>query len=369
MVQRNYDDFDRLTCETTIAQEQDGYYAFDDTVFWGEKGGMPSDEGTINGLPVTDLKWVNGVLWHQVDGTLENPIAMQVDRRVRWQNTAIQSALHLFDGYFRRLNHTIVAIGVHPHSQWMEIDVDALSEEELEAMQAYIDEAIRDDVPLEISYIPGAEYPDPAYQKYDEVRIVRYGELDEQPCGTPHLHSTGQIGSFVLLNAEKTNRGVRVYLTVETVTNEHLKKDNQLIRSFMATLSVSEEDLVDRVQALMEEQQDLKARISTLEKENATYIARYLVQERAPYAVIEGADQTTLRNIGQQIAFTLQAKKVLLSETDGKTSVVIAAGDDTAREMLNVWKEKADMRGGGSPKLVNGQIPHTIEETLERMGL
>lgn len=69
-MQGNYDDFWRLETDTTIAEEKDGAYTFEDTVFWGEKGGMSSDRGTINGLPITDLTWIDGVLWHRVNGSL-----------------------------------------------------------------------------------------------------------------------------------------------------------------------------------------------------------------------------------------------------------------------------------------------------------
>lgn len=69
-MQGNYDDFWRLETDTTIAEEKDGAYTFEDTVFWGEKGGMPSDRGTINELPITDLTWKDGVLWHRVNGSL-----------------------------------------------------------------------------------------------------------------------------------------------------------------------------------------------------------------------------------------------------------------------------------------------------------
>ena len=46
---RNYDDFLKLTLDTRIKTVRDGWYAFEDTVFYGEKGGALADEGEING--------------------------------------------------------------------------------------------------------------------------------------------------------------------------------------------------------------------------------------------------------------------------------------------------------------------------------
>ena len=79
---QHYDNLLNLSCDTTIATEKDGYYAFKETVFYGEKGGMPGDKGTINGLEVIDLKWEDDILYHKVDGILENPIHMEVDKEI-----------------------------------------------------------------------------------------------------------------------------------------------------------------------------------------------------------------------------------------------------------------------------------------------
>ncbi|MDD5880920.1 hypothetical protein [Stecheria intestinalis] len=54
-MQERYDHYERVSCVTEIADEKDGWYRFADTVFYGEKGGMPDDRGTINGLNVDGL--------------------------------------------------------------------------------------------------------------------------------------------------------------------------------------------------------------------------------------------------------------------------------------------------------------------------
>ena len=71
-MQGRYDHYERVSCLTEITDEKDGWYRFADTVFYGEKGGMPDDRGTINGLNVDGLYWEGEELWHHVNGILHN---------------------------------------------------------------------------------------------------------------------------------------------------------------------------------------------------------------------------------------------------------------------------------------------------------
>ena len=132
---RLYDDYKRIHCETVIDEERDGYYSFKDTVFYGEKGGMPSDEGTINGHKVVDLKWEGDTLFHKVDGQLEDPIVMDVDWKIREANTAVQTAFHLMDGYFGKKDMYLPAVGVALNNQWFELNTKEITEEDIEELE------------------------------------------------------------------------------------------------------------------------------------------------------------------------------------------------------------------------------------------
>lgn len=361
----HYDDFWRLKTDTIIAKEKDGAYTFEDTVFWGEKGGMPGDSGTINGFPVTDLFWEHGELWHRVDGKLTDPIHMEVDEDTRLTNTAAQSALHLFDGYFRRLGHIMIAVGVHEGNQWFEVDRGEFSEEEMADMQAYINQAIRDAVPLSLEYVKGEDYPDPDYQQFDTVRVVRYGDLDEQPCGTPHLHNTVEIGSFVLLEQEKTTRGVRVHVVIGPAVGRALKEKYGLLRILERKLKVSEIELVDRVTAMLENERQQKDHIKELEEALSAAKAKTLSTSSDLVVNLPASDAAMLRNIGQKLLSEENCSKILLAEKQGGCALVFASVEGKARDWLASVKDAGQVRGGGSPQLVNGQSSLPMKELAE----
>lgn len=357
------DDYLDLTLTTEISEEKDGAYAFKDTVFWGEKGGMLADRGTINGVPVTELKWEGDTLWHRVDGELSNPITMIVDRATRVFNTTVQSAFHLMDGYFRKQGNYLPAVGVAPGHQWFEINRGPLSEEEWEALQTHIDLAILADIPKTIQYIPGKEYKDPAYQDLEEVRVVSFGDLDTQPCGTLHVNHTGEIGSFVLLHQEKSSRGTKIFATVGPETARRLLELEGIVAGLNRILKTNETELLERVDALHQADRAQKEQIQAYQKEFAGIEAQRIVAAPASVVNVNG-DGRYLRNVAQEVVKEGKTR-LLYSDTGEGISFVIASGEGQARDLLNQMKEKMTIRGGGSPQVVNGQTALSVEEFLD----
>ena len=274
---RNYDNFLNLTMDTRIRECRDGWYAFEDTVFYGEKGGALADRGTINGREVLELRWEGDTLWHRVEGELSDPVRLEVDRLTRWNNTAVQSAFHMLDGYYGRLGLRIVAIGVHPENQWYELDTKELPPGHLEEVQAFLDRQILDDFPVGLSYVKGADYPDPKYQGYDEVRIVKFADVDTQPCGTPHVSRTGQILSFTVLGSERSGRGTKIYTAVGPAAEARLRGDHAVLRRLVELSDTGIPDLPDKLAGLLASSKALKKENEALRRELCGYQAEGLL--------------------------------------------------------------------------------------------
>lgn len=360
---KHYDHLLDLTLDTTIKEEKDGYYAFEDTVFYGEKGGMPSDKGKINGLDIIDLKWEGETLYHKVDGVLENPIHLEVDEYTRVLNTQVQSAFHLLDGYYAKLGLYLVAVGVSAENQWYEVNSKELDEKHFEEVQKFMNHALLTDIPSTYTYYKGSEYSDPNYAKFDEVRVVSFGDIDSQPCGTPHVDSTNQIGSFVILGTEKTSRGTRVTTSVGLATNEKLIQEHHIIQQARKSLNVKEHEIVESITNLVASNKAYKKQLDALNKELLSYKVNDLLKLEDKI-LIDVVDAANLRAVSQMLMNQLQTTKVLVTAEDNMTHFAIVSPENKARDIFASVQEKFVVSGGGSPKIVSGKTEANKEEVI-----
>lgn len=323
---KNYDDFEKLTCTTKIKDVRDGYYTFDDTVFYGEKGGQLADRGTINGQPVTDLKWDGDTLYHQVKGELHDPITMKVDARTRWINTTVQSAFHLLDGYYAGTATRIVEVNADPENEWYIVDSKQVDAAQLRAVEDWMNDVIHQDIPTRFTYVKGDAYPDPAYRKYPLVRLVHFGDINTQPCGTCHVNHTGQLQSFAILGTEKVSAGTKIYITVNLATNDRLKKDEASLKQAATVLSTTADQVVNRVQL------DAPGDMSQL----------------AP-----------------QLLRQVDHDKLLVAQVAGRTSFAVVSPSGQARAVLARFQKLGTVNGGGSPQIVTGNTDLAITDLVD----
>lgn len=346
-----------MTLTTEILDEKEGYYAFKDTVFFGAKGGQESDKGWINQQPVEDLRWEGDLLYHKVGQSLSNPIHMQVDKEVRYQNTIVQTALHYLDGYYNAMGMTLIAVGVQPGHQWYELDVDQISEELLADTEAHMAKIIEENIPTSFTYMSGAEYPDPFYQQFNELRLVHLGDYNTQPCGTPHIRHSGQIGSFTILDTEKTKKGIRILFAVQPDQSQLMKTHYHRLKDAALALNTRPDDLVDRINELVKNQKDLKNQIKDLKKDYFDLLGHKLAQSSEFLVTSPIEDRSDLQILGQSLLRQTNQDKVFLSNKDQDLFFAFISPSGQARDYMKTLKDQyPEVKGGGSPQIVTGSL-------------
>jgi alanyl-tRNA synthetase len=351
----NYDDFEQLMCTTKIKDIQDNYYAFEETVFYGEKGGQLADRGTINGFTVRDLKWDGSLLYHKIDGILKNPIKMQVDQRTRYINTAVQSVFHLLDGYYATQGYQLVEVHAGINQQWYEINQTKVSENELEAAEQWMNDVIQQDVHSSFKYVSGNEYPDPNYQKYEQVRLVQFGEINTQPCGTLHVNHTAQIQSFAIIGTEPVSGGTRIRFTTSLNTNLVLKSDEKILNHLSKTLSVKQSEIEERIKAMQAKNRQLVKENKALKEKAIKYQVREISQRSEAIVRLEIDQESDISKLIPVLAKAVDVPKLIMASFKEVTYFGIISPKGTARKVMDQLKERIEINGGGSTKIVTGR--------------
>ena len=359
----HYDNLLNLSCDTTIKTEKDGYYTFAETVFYGEKGGMPSDKGTINGLEVLDLKWDGDTLYHKVNGELSNPIHMEVDLFTRHTNTIVQSALHIADGFCVKHNFPLGSIGTNHDNIWYEINTE-VDDKTLDELEQYVRQAILDSIDVEISYVAGKDYGDEHYAHFDTVRIIKIGDYDKQPCGTLHVNNTSEIGSFSILSHEKTSRGTRLHCAICMTSADHLKEVYDEYRKTAVVINPGKDKLSDVAKTIVENNKALKKELADLKKELLQFQAKAYTSSTDKVITIH-EDSSLLRDIAMALVKEISDDRFLISEKD--SSIAIISHDNKARGIFNSLKDELQLNGGGAPFCVTASSKLSHDELLEKL--
>lgn len=349
-----YDNFEKLNCITKIKDIRDNYYSFEQTVFYGEKGGQLDDKGTINDLPVTDLKWVGSTLYHQVMGNLTNPIIMKVDPITRYINTTVQSVFHLLDGYYADKNCRIIEVNANPNNEWYEINHDNITSEQLDDVENWMNNIIKQDIYTKITYVPNKDYPDPLYHKYDQVRLVSFDGINTQPCGTLHVNHTSQIQSFVILGSKSTSHRTRIFFATNLVVNKFLKNDNKIINEISYILNTNKDDLVNKSKNIIDKNKELKKQIRWWKERYLQYRAREISLSTNVLVNIEIDASTEISQLAPYILKYVKSSKVIVANLKNKTYFAVISKLGQAQEFLDYLRTKIEINGGGSSKIVTG---------------
>jgi misacylated tRNA(Ala) deacylase len=195
--------------------------ALDRSAFYPTGGGQPHDSGTLGGVPVTDVRKIDDVVWHMLDGDLP-PVGSTVhgvvdwDRRHRLMRT--HSALHVLCGViWNEWGKAVTGGNMEPLEARMDFEFDPLPEGFAARITELVNAEIAADRPIEVSFLPrGAALDDADLirtkvnmipESVSEIRVVDIVGLDKQADGGTHVRATGEIGRFEVVKTESKGKG------------------------------------------------------------------------------------------------------------------------------------------------------------------
>jgi alanyl-tRNA synthetase len=220
----------------------------------------------------------------------------------------------------------------------------------------------------------------------DVVRVLEAGEHSIELCGGTHVHALGFIGPVKIVSEGSIGANLR---RIEAVTGEgalaRIRDEERTLRAAADALRASPEELVSRVQALVEESKakdkelgDLRARMARHDAQRLAADASHRTEVDGTVVVaapVPGASADVLQLLARAAVAELGSGIVALAGSgDGaKASLVVAVSKDlvargvkageiagpAARAIGGGTGRNADLAVGGGPK-VDG-----LEEALE----
>ena len=363
------------------------------TPFYGESGGQQGDRGTMRGegtvIEITDVqKKADGVFVHYgkvAKGRLTPGMALEleIDHHRRSRLRANHSATHLIHEALREVLGTHVAQkGSLVAEERLRFDFShpkPMSAEELARVGDIANEIILQNAPVATRLMALDDAMESGAmalfgEKYsDEVRVVSMGTAlhgdkagktySVELCGGTHVGATGEIGLAEVVAETAVASGVR---RIEALTGDaarkHLETQDARVRAIAASLKASPDDIVARVDGLVEERRKLERELTEARKalalagpsDGAASGPESVAGIGFIGRVVNGVSPRDLKPMADDAKQSVGSGVVALAAAseDGKGSVVVAVTSDlteryNAVDLVRVASAALGGKGGG----------------------
>jgi len=408
--------YDALGCDGTIVAMADaesivnelkagdeGTVITDKTTFYGTMGGQVGDIGEILGrdgskFEVTETIHVAGGrtahVGKVVSGSFKtaDKVSLNVNKENRAKTCRNHSATHLLQAALREvLGNDAHQAGSFQDPERTRFDFSygqAMTKEQIEKVEAIVNASIEKDLPVvtDVMSIDEAKKTGAMAlfgEKYgDSVRVVSMGDFSKELCGGTHVKHTGDIASFKILSESGVAAGVR---RIEAITGSNVlayyKKLENMLNEAAAAAKTQPASLMEKIQHLMSDNKALSSELDSLKakmaKDSLGSVLDSVVEVKGVKvlaAKVPGVDMNGLRDLSDNLCEKMGGGvAVLISEADGKVSLVAKATDDAiakgahAGNLIKTIAPIVGGGGGGRPNMAQagGKNPAGIDECIK----
>ncbi len=373
------------------------------TPFYAESGGQVGDTGVIKSakaeLKITNTtKNTSGIIMHfaqVISGEISvgDIVRAEIDIFRRDAIRRNHTAAHLLQAALREVLGTHVEqAGQLVNDTAVRFDFthfSALTEQEIQRVEAFVNEAILSGIKVENREMPIDEARAMGAmalfgEKYgDVVRVVNAEGKSVELCGGTHVDNAGKIGLFHIVSEASVAAGVR---RIEAVTGNNVlaliaRQNAALINTAAAMKSANISDVPARAAAVMAQLKEREKEIEALKQKLSSGKLDELLKNALQIgssifvcALLEGSNADEARSICETIKANNENAVVLLAANGGGKLTFCAACGKAAiangAHAGNLVREVAKItlgNGGGKPEMAmaGGKDASKLNKALE----
>ncbi|MDO9044139.1 MAG: alanine--tRNA ligase [Methanobacteriaceae archaeon] len=402
-----YDDPSQIEFESKVLGFYKENIILNQTVFYPEGGGQPSDIGylEINGeqIHVKRAEKLDNVVLHKIDpeqckelSQVSDIIGKEIKSVINWDRRIAlarnHTATHLIVASARKiLGDHIWQAGAQKGVKRSRIDLShykRITPEEINQIEALANEYVMKNVSLNVNWMNRTE----AEKKYgfilyqggivpgSSIRVIEIPEVDVQACAGTHVIRTGDIGIIKINKTERVQDGVeRVDFSAGAAAVESMQQNDGLLMESADIFKVNADQLPKTCDRFFSEWKAFKNEISRLKDQMAALKAEGLAGKSETIG-----DLKVLKDMIEADMGEMQKMALDLTDADGEFDVVILgnlegkiAGSSSKEAMAvgvkinEIIKESAAVLGGGGggrPNLAQGAGPK-FDKMVEALDL
>lgn len=343
----------------------------EDTAFYPEGGGQPADMGTLDSIPVYDVRRKGDGIFHFTKEPLSegSVIHGELDWQRRFDHMQAHTGEHIVSGLVHRI-YGYDNVGFHM-GEYIQIDFDGLlTFPQVRAIEDQVNAIIWKNEPIEITYPTNEELAQLDYRSKKKlngkVRIVTIPDGDVCACCGTHTKFTGEIGLVRILTCEKHKNGARVQMLAGRKALQYDQGIFDQDHAISGMLSAKMLETSMAVQNLLQQVQDTKYAMGSLTKKLLSYqLDQY--KENLPVAIVfeEGMDREAMRAFAVDLVEKKSARVAgVFSKDEDKYGYVILSHTVDLKEYSKLLNESLQGKGGGTSDILQGNVQSCQEDIL-----
>ncbi|WP_432409247.1 alanyl-tRNA editing protein [Wukongibacter sp. M2B1] len=355
-----------------IVEKDDMFHLeLNQTAFYPEGGGQPSDIGSIDNIEVLHAYEAGENIYHvvnQLPSKLDN-IRCHINWEQRFDHMQQHLGQHILSAAFEKL-HDANTIGFHLSSNTLTIDIDkVLSRDDITKVEYFANQLVFNDLSVEILYPSEEELASLPLRKpptvLENVRIVKLDDLDYSPCCGTHPNRAGEVGLIKIKKVEKHKSGLRVEFACGNRALSDYQIKNDIINMLSSNLSVKPDEILTNVSRINEELQSEKKENKLLKEQLISFEAIDLLNNssiinntRVIKKLFHARDFNEIKQLSTALINNDKTAVIFGLAGDDKAQLIFSRSKDLDKiVMKDILKEAIsliDGNGGGSPFSAQG---------------